>query len=152
MHNKVYVNSIQLNSGIYNTLSWYNETRARDRRTGFTNEGPHRHDLGLRADGRSVRHMLSSGQSKVVAAALRLASLTQVEKERGEHLPVIIDDVDAELDSEVLGRLIEHLEGERQLFFSSADRGVSQRLKTGSNQLEVHQGKLIAAAGERLDE
>ena len=47
----------------------YNETRARDRRTGFTNEGPHRHDLGLRADGRSVRHMLSSGQSKVVAAA-----------------------------------------------------------------------------------
>ena len=130
----------------------YNETRARDRRTGFTNEGPHRHDLGLRADGRSVRHMLSSGQSKVVAAALRLASLTQVEKERGEHLPVIIDDVDAELDSVVLGRLIEHLEGERQLFFSSADRGVSQRLKTGSNQLEVHQGKLIAAAGERLDE
>lgn len=130
----------------------YNETRVRDRRTGFTNEGPHRHDLGLRADGRSVRHMLSSGQSKVVAAALRLASLTQVEKERGEHLPVIIDDVDAELDSVVLGRLIEHLEGERQLFFSSADRGVSQRLKTGSNRLEVHQGKLIEAAGERLDE
>jgi len=130
----------------------YNETRVRDRRTGFTSEGPHRHDLGLRADGRTVRHMLSSGQSKVVAAALRLASLTQVEKERGEHLPVIVDDVDAELDSVVLGRLIEHLEGERQLFFSSADERVSKRLRTGSNRLEIRKGKLIEAAGERLDE
>jgi DNA replication and repair protein RecF len=130
----------------------YNETRVRDRRTGFTSEGPHRHDLGLRADGRTVRHMLSSGQSKVVAAALRLASLTQVEKGRGEHLPVIVDDVDAELDSVVLDRLIEHLEGERQLFFSSANRGVSQRLRAGSNRLEVRQGKLIEAVGERLDE
>ena len=130
----------------------YNETRVRDRRTGFTSEGPHRHDLGLRADGRTVRHMLSSGQSKVVAAALRLASLTQVEKVRGEHLPVIVDDVDAELDSVVLGGLIEHLEGERQLFFSSADGGVSQRLKMGSNRLEVRQGRLTGTAGERLDE
>jgi DNA replication and repair protein RecF len=130
----------------------YNETRVRDRRTGFTSEGPHRHDLGLRADGRTVRHMLSSGQSKVVAAALRLASLTQVEKGRGEHLPVIVDDVDAELDSVVLDRLIEHLEGERQLFFSSANRGVSQRLRAGSKRLEVRQGKLIEAVGERLDE
>ena len=130
----------------------YNETRVRDRRTGFTSEGPHRHDLGLRANGRTVRHMLSSGQSKVVAAALRLASLTQVEKVRGEHLPVIVDDVDAELDAVALGRLMVHLEGERQLFFSSANGGVSQRLRTGSNRLEVRQGKLNEAAGERLDE
>jgi DNA replication and repair protein RecF len=130
----------------------YNETRVRDRRTGFTSEGPHRHDLGLRADGRTVRHTLSSGQSKVVAAALRLAAVTQVESQRGEHLPVIVDDVDAELDVEVLGRLIEYLEGERQLFFSSADKGVLHKLRTGSNRLEVRQGKQIAAAGERLDE
>ncbi len=130
----------------------YNETRVRDRRTGFTSEGPHRHDLGLRADGRTVRHTLSSGQSKMVAAALRLAAVTQVESQRGEHLPVIVDDVDAELDVEVLGRLIEYLEGERQLFFSSADKGVLHRLRTGSNRLEVRQGKQIAAAGERLDE
>ena len=96
--------------------------------------------------------MLSSGQSKVVAAALRLASLTQVERQRGEHLPVIIDDVDAELDTVVLARLIEHLEGERQLFLSSADGGVFQKLKTGSNRLEVRQGRLTGTAGERLDE
>ena len=130
----------------------YNETRTRDRRTGFTGEGPHRHDLSLRADGRTVRNLLSSGQSKVVAAALRLASLKQVEKERGEHLPVIIDDVDAELDSVVLARLIEYLEEERQLFLSSADGRVFRELATGSSRLEVCRGTVIETAGERLDE
>ena len=130
----------------------YNETRARDRRTGFTSEGPHRHDLGLRADGRAVRHLLSSGQSKVVAAALRLASLKLVERVRGEHLPVIVDDIDAELDTEVLSRLIKHLEGERQLFLSSADGGLFRELKAGSSRLEIRQGTVIGMAGERPDE
>jgi len=130
----------------------YNETRTRDRRTGFTGEGPHRHDLGLRVHGKSVRHMLSSGQTKVVAAALRLASLKQIERERGEHLPVIIDDVDAELDAVVLSRLITHLEGERQLFLSSAEGGVFKGLTRSSSRLEIHQGKVIELAGERTDE
>ncbi len=130
----------------------YNETRARDRRTGFTSEGPQRHDLVLRAEGRSVRHMLSSGQTKVVAAALRLASLKQIERERGEYLPVIIDDVDAELDEVVLSRLVEHLEGERQLFLSSADGEVFDALSRGSRRHEIHQGTMNGTAGERTDE
>ena len=130
----------------------YNETRTRDRRTGFTGEGPHRHDLGLRADGRSVRQTLSSGQIKVVAAALRLASLQQVERERNEHLPVIIDDVDAELDAAVLSRLIGHLTGDRQLFLSSADERLSHEMIPGSSRIEVRRGAVFEAAGERLDE
>jgi DNA replication and repair protein RecF len=130
----------------------YNETRARDRRTGFTGEGPHRHDLGLRADGRAVRHMLSSGQTKVVAAALRLASLTQIERVRGEHLPVIIDDVDAELDAAVLARLIEHLEGDRQLFLSSADDRVFHELTAGSSRIDIRQGTVVEMVGERSNE
>ena len=127
----------------------YNETRTRDRRTGFTGEGPHRHDLGLRANGKTVRHTLSSGQVKMVAAALRLASLKQVERERGELLPVIIDDVDAELDAAVLSRLIAHLGGGRQLFLSSADGGLSARLEAGSSRYEIRRGAVLEAAGER---
>ena len=98
----------------------YNETRARDRQMGHTLEGPHRHDLRLEADGRAAKEVLSSGQSKVVAAALRLATVVQVEGERGEQLPVIIDDVDAELDSAVFARLTRTLASRRQLFLSSA--------------------------------
>jgi DNA replication and repair protein RecF len=98
----------------------YNQTRRRDRHTGQTLDGPHRHDLRLEADGRTAREVLSSGQTKIVAAALRLATVVQVEGDRGESLPVIIDDVDAELDSAVFARLTRALAGERQLFVSSA--------------------------------
>lgn len=96
--------------------------------------------------------MLSSGQTKVVAAALRLASLTQIERLRGEYLPVIIDDVDAELDAVVLSRLIEHLEGERQLFLSSADDRVFHKLTAGSSRLDIRQGAVIEVVGERSNE
>ena len=106
----------------------YNETRTRDRQTGFTGDGPHRHDLSLRTDGRSVRYVLSTGQAKVVAAALRLATLAEIEKERQDRFPVIVDDVDAELDQEALIRLVNHLGDKRQLFLSStSDRTAASR-------------------------
>ncbi len=103
----------------------YNETRTRDRQMGFTVDGPHRHDLSLKADGRSVRYELSSGQIKAVAAALKLAALTQVERDRNESFPVIVDDVDAELDSAALKRLAHSLGSERQLFLSSTSEQVT---------------------------
>jgi len=130
----------------------YNETRPRDRRTGFTGDGPHRHDVGLRADDRTVRHTLSSGQTKVVAAALRFASLQQIERERGELLPVIIDDVDAELDTTVLGHLIRHVGGDRQLFLSSADGAVAPDLVADRCRFEVSGGRITGVVGDTTDE
>lgn len=123
----------------------YNETRTRDRQMGFTVDGPHRHDLSLKADGRSVRYELSSGQIKVVAAALKLAALTLVERDRKESFPVVVDDVDAELDSAALKRLAHSLGSERQLFLSSTSekvldlvgpRGCSIRLENGSSVVQ----------------
>jgi len=104
----------------------YNETRARDRQLGFTGDGPHRHDLSLKTAGRRVRYVLSSGQAKGVAAALRLATLAQVEKERNERFPVIVDDVDAELDGDALTLLVERLGTKRQLFLSSTSDRVAE--------------------------
>jgi DNA replication and repair protein RecF len=130
----------------------YNETRERDRRLGYTGEGPHRHDLGLRANERAVRDTLSSGQTKVVAASLRLASLRQAEEKRNERFPVIIDDIDAELDRTVLVRLVEYLDGKRQLFLSSANSEVLKGVTPSSSRLEIHRGEVIEVAGERFHE
>jgi len=106
----------------------YNETRTRDRQAGFTGDGPHRHDLSLRTEGRGVRYVLSTGQAKAVAAALRLATLAEIEKERQDRFPVIVDDVDAELDQEALMRLVNHLGDQRQLFLSStSDRTATSK-------------------------
>jgi DNA replication and repair protein RecF len=118
----------------------YNETRVRDRQTGFTVDGPHRHDLSLRTGGRNIRNVLSTGQTKIVAAALRLATLAEIEKERQERFPVIVDDVDAELDREALIRLIGHLGDSRQLFLSSTGQDVAVARGWRAERLWLHDG------------
>jgi DNA replication and repair protein RecF len=129
----------------------YNETRTRDRQTGFTVDGPHRHDLSLRTDGRVVRHVLSTGQAKVVAAALRLASLVEIEKERQDRFPVIVDDVDAELDHEALTRLVNYLGDKRQLFLSSTSDGTAASRGWEANRLWLEDGVCVRQEGE-IDE
>ncbi len=124
----------------------YNETRARDRQAGHTPVGPHRHDLRLLADGRPVRDVLSSGQIKVVAAALRLASVVSVEEGCGERFPVVIDDVDAELDRAVLATVVAVLAGGRQLFVSSARAEMVARELANSHTVVVHRGTVRPAA------
>ncbi len=129
----------------------YNETRARDRLAGFTGDGPHRHDLSLRAAGRSIRYSVSSGQAKVVAAALRLATLAHVEKERHEQFPVIVDDVDAELDATALARLVDHLGNERQVFLSSTNDGIAALFGSRSRQIWLDKGAIVRQEAEAHD-
>ena len=126
----------------------YNETRARDRLAGFTGDGPHRHDLSLRAAGRSIRYAVSSGQAKVVAAALRLATLAHVEKERHEFLPVIVDDVDAELDGTALARLVDHLGNERQVFLSSTNDEIAPLVGSRSRRMWLDNGAIVRQEAE----
>jgi len=129
----------------------YNETRARDRLAGFTGDGPHRHDLSLRAAGRGIRYVVSSGQAKVVAAALRLATLAHVEKERHEQFPVIVDDVDAELDSTALTRLVDHLGNERQIFLSSTNDGIAALFGSRSRRMWLDDGAIVRQEAEAHD-
>jgi DNA replication and repair protein RecF len=130
----------------------YYMMRGRDCQAGFTTDGPHRHDLRLRVDGRSARDVLSAGQVKVAAAALRLAALARVEDHRSERCPVVVDDVDAELDRHVLSRLIDHLDDRRQLFLSSAhEEMLTGKVASASASLMLmRQGACELSAGENL--
>jgi DNA replication and repair protein RecF len=98
----------------------YYQQRARDCRMGFTLDGPHRHDLVLKADGHPVRDVLSAGQVKIVAAALWMSNLAQVEEQRNERFLVLVDDADAELDTMVFGKLVESFGHRRQVMMTSA--------------------------------
>ena len=121
----------------------YHEVRTRDRLAGFTSDGPHRHDLVLRVGGRPVRDVLSSGQAKVVAAALRLAAHAEVERRRGEFIPLVVDDVDAELDRTTLDKLVCHTGTERQLFLSSAHREMVQPAITAARVVTLRGGQVL---------
>ena len=129
----------------------YNETRTRDRQMGFTVDGPHRHDLSIKTDGRSVRYVLSSGQTKGVAAALRIATLRQVERERKERFPIIVDDVDAELDNTALTLLVQSLGGERQIFLSSTSEEVAEFAGRQGCCIRLDDGRRVAQENEPDD-
>ncbi len=120
----------------------YYKQRVRDCRAGFTLDGPHRHDLALRAGEHPARDVLSAGQVKIVAAALWMSNLAEIEERRNEKIPVLIDDADAELDDRVFEKLIKSLGHTRQVIMTSAhNRGISDVIPT-ANWWSMVDGKI----------
>lgn len=90
-------------------LSQLRRFRAQELVRGHTLVGPHRHDVGITIFGRPAREVLSAGQAKLLATSLRLASVALTAGKRKVAPLVTFDDVDAELDREVLSRLLPRL-------------------------------------------
>jgi DNA replication and repair protein RecF len=82
--------------------------------------GPHRHDLQLAISGHPARDMVSAGQGKLLATAMKLATVAIVTRVRSFRPTVVFDDVDAELDAGVLQRVLARLGAGGQLLLSSA--------------------------------
>lgn len=71
----------------------------RDTRTGATSVGPHRADLHIFSHGQPAAAVLSRGQGKIIASALRLAQAQHLMGSAKRSL-FLIDDVGAELDDD----------------------------------------------------
>ncbi len=83
-------------------------TREKDRTLGRVTEGPHRDELRLTLDGRTLRTYGSAGQQRTAAIALRLVEAGTLDAAGGDAL-LCLDDAFAELDqarSERLGAVI----------------------------------------------
>jgi len=80
--------------------------RFRDRRLGWTSEGPHRAAIGCRIGGSELNDGASRGMSRLYSILLRLA-LARVLDARLEEPPVVfLDDPESELDPRWIGRLL----------------------------------------------
>lgn len=75
------------------------EGAVRDVRFGLTHFGPHRADLRLSVGGQPAAAVLSRGQAKIVAVALRLAQAELTNQLAGRRSLFLIDDVGAEMDA-----------------------------------------------------
>lgn len=69
-----------------------------DIKTGFTNAGIHRDDIGAYINGLSVREFGSQGQARSAALSMKLAQAQIIKKECGEAPVMLLDDVLSELD------------------------------------------------------
>lgn len=85
------------------------EDTLREVKVGSTRFGPHRADLRIRALDRAAGSVLSRGQGKIGAFALRLAQSQDLLDNTGIAPVFLVDDVGAELDKEHNERLFEFL-------------------------------------------
>jgi DNA replication and repair protein RecF len=125
-------------------------SRRRERARGHTAVGPHRHDLALTVQAAPAREVLSAGQGKLLATALKLAAMALVMEVRGPTPTVVFDDVDTELDAAVLRRVLGRLQGGAQALLSSAHEEMVLPRLAGGTVWRMHAGtvEVVASGGE----
>ena len=106
------------------------QNRSEDLRSGSTGIGPHRDDLEISINGRSVRSFGSQGQQRSSVLALKLAESRCIGDILGERPVILLDDVMSELDQNRREYLLNHLTGS-QIFITCCDKGYFSQLEGG---------------------
>jgi DNA replication and repair protein RecF len=115
-----------------------------DRDAGHTQRGPHRADLLVKRNRKTVAHFASAGQQKLIVCALYLAQLALFGSKTGQSCVVLIDDLPAELDEANRNRFLQLLtELNNQLFVTATEPQLIRIDKIESKKLfHVEQGRI----------
>jgi DNA replication and repair protein RecF len=94
--------------------------RESDLRTGYTSVGPHRDDLKLYVNGKSLGDFGSAGQQRSSLLALYFSQMEIHRKTQGTYPIFLVDDAEAELDEQRLRIFLRYIAERTQLFLTSA--------------------------------
>lgn len=98
------------------------DNREKDSKYRFTQYGPQRADIVIKADSREAIEVLSRGQQKILVSALKIAQGMVQAQSGGQGCIYLVDDLQAELDAENRASVISFLVGlESQLFVTCVD-------------------------------
>jgi DNA replication and repair protein RecF len=105
--------------------------------------GPQRDLVEFFVDGRPAAEVLSGGEQKMIVLFLKFAKL-ELFRRRNEDAPLLLlDDVDAELDLEILQELLSRLPLETQVFATSAKEAFLAALQAGPHRrLTLENGRV----------
>jgi DNA replication and repair protein RecF len=112
------------------------QTFSRDRKMGFTQQGPHRADIRILCDGRQASQILSRGQSKMLVASLKLAQGQLFSNKNGDNCLFLLDDLPSELDGphrQAIGQQL--LDMGAQVFLTAVEKEDLEGLWGGSSPL-----------------
>lgn len=108
--------------------------------------GPQRDLLEFTVDDRPAAEVLSGGEQKMIVLFLKFAKLALFRRRFDEPALFLLDDVDAELDLDVLQKLLSRLPSETQVFATSAKEQFLAVLEAGPHRrLVVENGRVMAA-------
>ena len=111
----------------------------KDLRYGFTQSGPHRADFLTFHNNRLAKDYLSRGQQKLLVLALLLSQVRVLNEMAQNNCCILIDDLNAELDTENRSKLLKYLaELGCQVFITSTDFSDFGDLSTLNNYKVFH--------------
>lgn len=102
--------------------------------------GPHRDDLEILFDGRDLRKYGSAGQQRSALLLLLLANITVFYSTRGEYPLFLLDDIDAELDYDRIGQLLDFLSDKTQTFITTSKHSFVTNFGGTSRNFSVSAG------------
>ena len=108
--------------------------------------GPQRDLLDFLVDGRPAGEVLSGGELKTIVLFLKFAKLELFRRRFDEPPLFLLDDIDAELDLEILQRLLARLPSATQVFATSAKEAFLAALQAGPHRrLVIENGRVTTA-------
>jgi DNA replication and repair protein RecF len=116
------------------------QSRPNDRRTGFTSAGPHRDDLKLFVNGKSLADFGSAGQQRSSLLSLYFSQMEIHLKVHGHYPVFLVDDAEAELDEQRLRKFLQYLAERTQIFLTSAKEFLLSAVPQGTRHFEVSNG------------
>jgi len=114
--------------------------RARDRSNGFTSVGPHRDDLKLYLNGKSLPDFGSAGQQRSALLALYFSQMEIHRQLHGFYPVFLVDDAEAELDPHRLEIFLDYLLQRSQTFLTSAKDFLLSAVAEKASRYEVRSG------------
>jgi DNA replication and repair protein RecF len=120
---------------------------ARERAARMTLIGPHRDELILTLDGRSVAQFGSEGQKRSVVIALKMAQAEYLTALHGSPPVLLIDDIMGELDAKRRGGFLPLLRrahaSQCQVFMTATEENWPRELARDLVRWEVSEGKVL---------
>jgi len=123
------------------------QARAKDLRTGYTSVGPHRDDLKLYVDGKSVADFASSGQQRSCMLSLYFAQMEIHRQAHGFYPVFLVDDAEAELDTVRIDAFLNFLSLRTQTFLTSAKDFLLASNPGRTRRFEVQNGNILPVSG-----
>jgi DNA replication and repair protein RecF len=120
--------------------------RSAELRARMSLTGPQRDTLDFTVDGRQASEVLSGGEQKMMVLFLKFAKLALFRRRFDEAAVFLLDDIDAELDLEILQKLLSRLPALTQVFATSAKEQFLAALEAGPHRrLVVENGRVMAS-------
>ena len=120
--------------------------RRHEMRAKMSLAGPQRDLIEFTVDGRAASEVLSGGEQKMIVLFLKFAKLELFRSRHDEPAVFLLDDIDAELDLEILQKLVAKLPVSTQVFATSAKEAFLEALQAGSHRrLTIENGEVITS-------